>query len=283
MDAVELRARVADIGWHHRIDLGSGVVTPGGSCRDIPLNDTMPDFAGRSVLDIGCWDGYYSFLAERRGAARVVALDHYAWCVDLAAREEYWRQCAAAGVLPDHGRDETDFYRPEMPGRRAFDFARQVLQSAVEPMLGDFMKVDLDALGEFDVVLYLGVLYHMREPLLALQRVRRATRGVAVIETVGIDVPERTAEPLLSFFAGNELSGDYGNWYATSETALHGLCRAAGFTRVETVVGPPPLPSPPSPLHRVARAARAAQLRLANREPEVAGTRHYRLVVHARP
>ena len=99
------------------------------------------------MLDIGAWDGYYSFEAERRGASRVVALDHYAWGVDFGARGAYWNECMAQGVLPDHERDTTDFWRPEPAGRRGFDFARQALDSKVEPVLADFMTADLDGSG----------------------------------------------------------------------------------------------------------------------------------------
>ena len=72
---------------------------------------------------------------------RVVALDHYAWGIDFAARGEYWAECAAKGVLPDHGRDMADFWRPELPGRRGFDFACEALGSKVEAVVADFTTV----------------------------------------------------------------------------------------------------------------------------------------------
>ena len=137
MDAAEveaLRASVDELVWHHRIDLGHGVVTPGLGASQQIAEELFPPFAGKSVLDIGAWDGLYSFLAEGKGASRVVALDHYAWGVDLKARTAYWDECRAKGVLPDHGRDETDFWRGDtLPGRRGFDIARKALGSAVEP------------------------------------------------------------------------------------------------------------------------------------------------------
>lgn len=242
MSPEEIRRRVAGITWHHSIDLGQGIVTPGVSNVE-PLSDAeLPSFEGRSVLDVGAWDGLYSFRAERSGASRVVALDHYAWGVSLPQRQAYWDRCAATGALPDHARDITEFWDPALPGRKGFDLAREVLGSSVEPVVGDLMTMDLDALGTFDIVLYLGVLYHMPEPLTALRRVRAVTREVAVIETVAVRVLAQRDASLLAFYPGNELGGaDFGNWFAPTEAGLVDMCRAAGFARVEPRRGPPPV------------------------------------------
>lgn len=236
----EVQARVDEIDWFHSIELGDGVVTK-GKATAIPV-ERFPDFAGKSVLDIGAWDGYYSFLAERCGASRVVALDHYAWGLDWAAREAYWDECRAQGRLPDHDRDTADFWLPDLPGRRGFDLARQTLHSAVEPVVADFASMDLDSLGSFDVVLYLGVLYHMKEPLTCLERLRRVTREVAVIETAAVAVPGYEDQPLLHFHAGDDLNRDFGNWYSPNVRGLHALCTAAGFSSSTTVAGAPPAP-----------------------------------------
>lgn len=240
MSPEEIRRRVAEVTWCHSIDLGQGIVTPGLS-NVVPLSGAeLPGFAGKSVLDVGAWDGLYSFRAERAGAARVVALDHYAWGVSLPARQAYWDRCAAQGVLPDHERDLTDFWDPNLPGRQGFDLARDVLDSKVQPVVGDLMTMDLGALGRFDIVLYLGVLYHMPEPLTALRRVRAVTGEVAVIETVAVRVLAQRDASLLAFYAGNELGGaDFGNWFAPTQAGLVELCRAAGFKRVDVRRGPP--------------------------------------------
>jgi tRNA (mo5U34)-methyltransferase len=236
MDRAELQRRIAEVNWYHSIDLGNGIVTPGG--KPFVPEESFPDLRGKRVLDIGAWDGYFSFMAERRGAAEVVALDHYAWGIDWQARLEYWNECRAAGVLPDPDVDEQRFWRPELPGRRGFDLAHEVLGSKVKAVCGDYMKVGVDELGTFDVVFYMGVLYHMVEPLTALRRVRALTREVAVVETEALLASSGAleAQPLVTFFGGDELNADYGNWYAPNETALHAMCRAAGFARVETKV-----------------------------------------------
>lgn len=261
---------VESIKWHHAIDLGNGVVTPGKAGGDTIPHRVFPSFEGRTVLDVGAWDGYYSFLAERSGARRVVALDHYAWGVDLEARDHYWNRCRIEGTVPDHSRDTTDFWRHDLPGKAGFDLAREALGSNVEAVVGDLLAIDLDALGTFDVVLYLGVLYHVKEPLTALEKVRRVTAGVAVVETEALWLRGAESAALSSFYAGDELNADFGNWYATNEAALHALCRAAGFARVETVLGPPRF-------HRLGSVKRAVL-----RQPPLR-SRTYRLVVHAFP
>ena len=203
IDPVHLQAEADSFAWYHSIDLGNGVKTKGQSVMaEMVTEDLLPDFRDRSVLDIGAWDGYYSFLAERRGAARVVALDHYAWGVDFAARTQYWNECFQQGVLPDQTRDTTDFWRAELPGRRGFDLAHRALDSRVEAVVADFTTMDVSTLGTFDVVLYLGVLYHMKEPLTCLERVRAVTRDVAIIETVAAQVPGNTGRSLLELHAG---------------------------------------------------------------------------------
>jgi tRNA (mo5U34)-methyltransferase len=241
-DPVELRRRMGELGWYHSIDLGQGVITSGAVPLDAVNDADMPDMKGRSVLDVGAWDGANSFRAERLGATRIVALDHYVWGVDLGRRQQYWDECSRRGELPDHTQDETRFWNPALPGRRGFDFARAALGSSVESVVADFMTTDLDALGRFEVVLYMGVLYHMREPLTALQRVRQVTTEVAVIETEAVEIRGRSEESLLQFIAGNDLYQDYGNWYVPNQAALHQLCRAAGFSRVLTRRGPPSSP-----------------------------------------
>ena len=284
----ELRRRVEAIVWHHSMDLGHGIVTDGFSTEFLAPSQ-LPDFPGTTVLDIGAWDGYYSFLAERRGAVRVVALDHYAWGVDFARRNPYWEECFSAGTLPDHSLDTTEFWDEGLPGMAGFNLAKEVLDSKVETVVDDFATMDLSSLGSFDIVLFLGVLYHLKEPLAALERLRRVTGRVAVIETEALVLPGYEDRSLVEFTAGLLGPGhDYGNWYTPTLEALSQMCRAAGFSRTETVVGPPaPSPPPPVPARRSDLLRRAVRDQL---QPPAADAGvpppapvHYRAVLRAYP
>lgn len=238
-----LRDRVAEVPfWWHSIDLGHGVVTPGHKPPDVLRSELaaleLPDLTGRTVLDIGGWDGYFAFEAERRGAARVAVVDHYMWAMDSPGQQAYWRRCMREGVAP-RPYHETEFWHPQtLPGKQGFDLAREVLGSSVEDIVCDFMQADLDALGQWDVVLYLGVLYHMEDPMRALRRLAAVTRELAVVETEAVAIPAFDHEALWRFFPGAELNGDVSNWWAPNLSALGGALVAAGFATARPVLGP---------------------------------------------
>jgi len=202
MDREALLREVAEHQWFHTIDLGQGVVTPG---RQAPARNTLPrlglpeDLSGKTVLDIGAWDGFFSFEAERRGAKRVLATDSHAW----------WGSKAP------------------------FELARRALGSRVEDMDVDVMDLSPERVGRFDLVLCLGVLYHLRHPLLALEKVFSVTADHLILETVTDLV--WTRYPVMRFYPGSELAGDASNWFGPNPPAVVGMLKAAGFSRVEIV------------------------------------------------
>ena len=234
---------MADPFWWHSIDLGDGVVTPGVKGPELLAAEwdalELPDLAGRSVLDVGGWDGYFAFEAERRGAARVAVLDHYVWSLDLPRQQEYWRECLEAGVEPIPY-EQTDLWQPEtLPGKAGFDIARAALHSDVETIVADFAHDDLSVIGQWDVVLFLGVLYHLEDPFGGLRRLRSVTRELAVIETHAIAAPGTGEEPLWQFYPGAELNGDASNWWAPTVAGLEAGLTAAGFSSNSVLQGPP--------------------------------------------
>lgn len=123
-----------------------------------------------------------------------------------------------------------DCWRPE-----TFFAAKRALNSRIEFHELSIYEVSQTRLGTFDIVLFLGVLYHLRHPLLALERVCEVTKGTAVIESHSIDHLLDTPRPILEFYETNELGGQYDNWWGPNTEAMLRLARAAGFARAETI------------------------------------------------
>lgn len=207
MEKLLLTAEVAKIpAWHHCIDLGCGVITPGGGKTSSPETEQkigLPEnLAGMTVLDVGAWDGFYSFAAERRGAKRVLATDSFVW------------------QSPDIGKG-------------GFELARTVLESQVEDMEIDVLELSPEKVGVFDLVLFLGVLYHMRHPLLALDRVFSVTGKQLILET-HVDMLD-CSRPAAAFYCGSELNNDPTNWFGPNPLAVKGMLESSGFRDIKIV------------------------------------------------
>jgi tRNA (mo5U34)-methyltransferase len=252
--------------WWHSIDLGDGVVTQGHKSPELLENEwanaRLGDLSGKSVLDLGAWDGWFSFAAERYGASRVVALDHYVWKLELTEHGVPGDQPLASGDA--------------VPGRVGFDVAHRALNSRVEPVVADLETADLTGLGEFDVVLFLGVLYHMQNPVSVLRKLRALTRGLLVLETEAVVIRGYEHTAMCEFYPGIELNNDVTNWWAPNARAVEGMCRAAGFADVTTINGPPPIPEGSSGWRARVQSARELPDR-SDRQPL-----HYRHLLHAR-
>ena len=210
MTREELQKRAAAINWFHSIDLGQGVVTPGkdDSARKLRYIKLPPSLAGKTVLDIGAWDGFFSFEAERRGAKRVLATDYFCW---------------------------------DGPGwgtQAGFKLAREARNSKVEDQQIDVMDLSPATVGTFDVVMFLGVLYHVRHPLLVLEKVAAITKEMLVLETL-VDLL-LLRQPAMSFLAGDESNVDATNWWAPNPPALLAMLRDVGFKKIEIVGRPRP-------------------------------------------
>lgn len=284
-DPDALRAEVAKRHWFHSIDLGNGVTTPGtGKPAVVHARELsqlrLPNLAGKSVLDIGAWDGFYTFAAERAGAQRVVSLDHYVWSLDRFQVDRYEAECRAQGQLPKPWHEVPGMWHPDtLPGRRGYDLAHAVLKSKAEPVVGDFMSMDLDPLGTFDVVLYLGVLYHMENPLASLRRVAKVTKEMAIVETDAVEFMGHPNTPLCEFFPSDERDYDPTNWWAPNFAALSGLCKAAGFSKVVPMTFAAQIPRR---TYRIVRnGIRWAKQSFDHRyKPDIRKNR-YRLIAHA--
>lgn len=194
----ELRGRISKIQWFHNWELLPGVMTNGWS----KMSDRLPhfqipeDMSGKRVLDIGCADGYFSFLAEARGADVV--------SIDSTPRSGYF-------------------------------VAHDALNSQAEFFHMSVYDIDPDILGMFDIVFFFGVYYHLKHPLLALERIASVTREYALIESevTDLSLPHNAAASL--FFEFSELNNDPTNWWAPNIPCLIQTVRSAGFTQAELV------------------------------------------------
>jgi tRNA (mo5U34)-methyltransferase len=201
--------------WHQRWEVFRGVTTPGGNsiaelCRYLRL---PRDLSGQRVLDVGAWNGCLSFECERRGAREVIALG------------------------------------PEDPAQTGFLRLRHVLNATrTHYHRGSVYSLRPEELGRFDIVLFCGVLYHLRYPLLGLDSLRRVCTGTLYVETHLLDheflvkkrgrlkpvglaevAPVLAGIPLWRFYRTDELNGDESNWFGPNAAAVVAALESAGF------------------------------------------------------
>lgn len=211
--------------WFHCIELGDGIRTKERSAIGEPVEHPQPtwkavegcvpnDLAGRSVLDVGCNAGFYSIELKRRGAARVLGVD---------SQRDLIRQA---------------------------QFVRKVLGLDIEYRRLSVYDLDPLAIGQFDVTLALGLIYHCKHLVLALEKLFAITRELLILETA-VYPPEKAPEsfeydeggsrPTLHPLAYIENAADAKeaiyNWFVPSVNALTALLRNVGFERVETFPG----------------------------------------------
>jgi tRNA (mo5U34)-methyltransferase len=242
MDPEEIRRRVDEIHWYHTIDLGNGIVTPGIDVSAARLAKLRfpADMTGKTALDIGAWDGFFSFEFERRGASRVVAVDSYSWS------------------------------GPGWGTKDGFTLAREALGSSVEDRELEVLDLSPETVGVFDVVLFAGVLYHLRHPLQALEHVASVTGELLILATQ-VDLL-RVRRPAMAFYPGSDLQRDASNWWGPNPRALVAMLHDVGFEHVEIVRPPYRLPL---------RVARAAKWAIKGRNPFLRGLDQGRIVAHA--
>ena len=226
--------------WFHSIDVGNGVVTPGqksSKLLELELSRLkLPSLHGKSILDVGAWDGYFSFECEKLGARRICALDHYVWCMDLYQQQKYYQNCLNNNSTPIPYENLPANWKPhDMPGKSGFDSAHLLLKSNVEQKVLNFMSCDIVEIGCFDIVLFLGVLYHLKNPFESIKRIAMISHELAIIETAAIIIEGSEDKALFEFYGKNEFIGDVGNWWAPNKKALIDMCLASGFKTADVV------------------------------------------------
>jgi tRNA (mo5U34)-methyltransferase len=171
LELVTLQQRIEQIRWYHDLDFPNGLKARANNRHTEAhrkLWDWMRselekiDFAGKTVLDIGCWDGYWSFYAERRGASRVLATD-----------------------------DETQNWG----GSAGLKLAKALMGSSIETRMDVSIYEAAKLKERFDIVLCLGVYYHLVDPFLGFSQVRHCTHAGSLVVFEGEFAPDWFVKP----------------------------------------------------------------------------------------
>ena len=197
--------------WYHQIPIQPGITTPGinNTAQVLALLDLPDDARGLRALDVGTRDGFFAFEMERRGA-EVTAVDY----------------------VP---KDQT-----------GFAVAARLLDSKATFINANIYDLSAERLGTFDVILFLGLLYHLPDPLEALLVLRSMCRHRLCIESQVIDhallmpdgrlavladvAPALTDVPLMQFYPGRSLNDDPTNYWAPNLSGLEAMLRECNFT-----------------------------------------------------
>jgi tRNA (mo5U34)-methyltransferase len=203
-----LRAEVYKEGyWFHRIELAPDLTTPGWSdpkTEKLPHFGLPDDMTGMRVLDIGCCEGFFSFEAERRGAREVIAIDS----------------------APD--------------SIRRFALCRTALNSRATGFLTSVYDLSVRAFGTFDVVMFFGVLYHLRNPILALEQIFSVCSGTLLLQSHGFEDPALGEQAMAQFYPFGIKSGPPENtswdptvFWVPNSACIRGMLAHVGFQDIE--------------------------------------------------
>lgn len=189
--------KLRELGWWHSFEMPDGTLIEGvcdlaGLRRRLAQFPIPQDLHGKRVLDIGAWDGFFSFELEKRGA-EVMSID----CWD----------------------------------NERFRLMHSMLNSRIDYRIYDMFELTPKTVGKFDIVIFFGVLYHLKHPLLALERVCALTTDLACVDTFITQDDDPT--PRMEFFEHAELGGQTDNWVGPNIPCLLAFCRTAGFARVD--------------------------------------------------
>lgn len=213
-----------EIDWWHNMEL-DGVMTNGRDYTQEKLKlIQMPErLDGKTVIDIGAWDGFFSFEAERRGA-KVLAIDTLVW-----QRNKLW--------------DPKQNKKIPHSGKRGFEFARKILNSKVEDKEIEIMDLLVELqkghIGQSDLVLCLGLLYHMEDPFGMCKIMYDICKedGMMILEThLDCEVEGMMGKPMMRFYPNKEQNNDPGTWWGPNPQCVEAMLKAAGFKEVKLIL-----------------------------------------------
>lgn len=201
-NAADFQKRLDASKWFHSFKFSNGSRAAGRDPSHHKLRSLgLPDLTGKSVLDIGAYDGYFSFQAERLGAAKVTACDDYVWT---------------------HATD---------PSKQNFEFLRSALNSRVTDVTLPVENMSPSTVEPHDVVLFLGVLYHAPDMVDYLRRVHSVTKQMVIVETLvdRLDDPN----PSAAYYPRGTLNGDSTNWWGPNIACVMDMMERVGFKSVQ--------------------------------------------------
>jgi tRNA (mo5U34)-methyltransferase len=171
------------------------------------------DLTGMKVLDIGAWDGYFSFVCEKRGAKEVVAFD---------SEQHSWNP---EGII-------VQGKKISQKGMAVFHEAKEYLKSNVIARIGELDQLLEFKDGNFDLVLCLGILYHVKDPYKLIRDLYEITGKKLILETF-IDPQINTiSAPVMRFFPNSEINNDDGTFWGPNMMCVYEMLRKAGFKNI---------------------------------------------------
>jgi len=214
------------ISWAHKINL-NGYITPGGftqfewpNYKELVFPPEL--FIGKTALDIGAWDGLYSFYFEKLGATSVTAMDYCCWGGNeprTTDKEDWKSNCCSSG-------DGT-----------GFAIAYNTLKSNVKTIRLNVYDLSPEITGRFDITFFSGVLYHLKHPMLALEQVSSVTNYLMIVEThISLaTISNSLSGDFIEIYTNRELADDPSNFCGPSKSALTKMILSVGFKRVQVV------------------------------------------------
>ncbi len=219
LDVAAVQARLDEVLWYHTIEVVPGAVTHGWwdlrhALRQLPF----PEVEGTRCLDVGTWDGFYAYELEARGAAEVVAVD----LPDL--RDIDWPPEVRA-----HPERNPTLQEATQPRPAGFDLVKELRGSSVRWQGCSIYDLDPDSVGTFDLVVVGSLLVHLRDPVRALDAVRRVVRpGGHLLLADYLHAPVNVLGRGRPLFELRGVGNDF-QWWLASDRGLRQLLTVAGF------------------------------------------------------
>lgn len=232
--AAEIWERVSRLGWYHTIDLGHGVATPGfiDNRPTVHRFGIPEDLTGMRCLDIGTYDGFWSFEFERRGASEVVGID-----VDSPVEHDIPRlvkqkliERAERGDLHAAYNEHLADVGMQIQGD-GWRLAAELLGSKARRESLNVYDLSPERLGMFDVVFISQLLLRLRDPQTVIENMFSVCRGIAIIGEP-YDAELESLPRAASAFFGTEVAGV---WWSHSIKSMRKMMTIAGFDPVEEV------------------------------------------------